>query len=90
MKEADLDEKMADHNLVEDSPAREILVERKPVRDNAGNPVEGLYNVWITLNNPKEYNAYTTDMIKEIIKGNYNLNVADRFIIHPFELRNQG
>ena len=67
MKEADPDEKMANHNLVEDSPAREILVERKPVRDNAGNPVEGLYNVWITLNNPKQYNSYTTAMVKEVI-----------------------
>jgi len=29
--------------------------------------VKGLDNVWITLNNPAELNAYTTDMVKEVI-----------------------
>lgn len=28
---------------------------------------EGLFNAWITLNNPKQYNAYTTQMIKDVI-----------------------
>jgi 6-oxo-cyclohex-1-ene-carbonyl-CoA hydrolase len=32
-----------------------------------GSPVDGLHNVWITLNNPSELNSYTTEMIKEII-----------------------
>ena len=27
----------------------------------------GLYNAWITLNNPKQYNSYTTDMCKALI-----------------------
>ncbi len=58
---------MKDHNLVEPIDAREILVERRPVKDRAGNPVRNLHNVWITLNNPAELNAYTTSMIKEII-----------------------
>jgi 6-oxo-cyclohex-1-ene-carbonyl-CoA hydrolase len=55
------------HNLVEAISSREILVERKPVRDMAGKPVEGLHNVWITLNNPSELNSYTTAMAKELI-----------------------
>jgi 6-oxo-cyclohex-1-ene-carbonyl-CoA hydrolase len=55
------------HNLVEASASQNILVERKPVRDRSGKPVEGLHNVWITLNNPKELNSYTTDMAKEVI-----------------------
>lgn len=58
---------MIDHNLVEAAPAREILVERKPARDRSGNEVEGLHNVWITLNNPSELNSYTTSMAKEVI-----------------------
>jgi 6-oxo-cyclohex-1-ene-carbonyl-CoA hydrolase len=61
------DFKLASHDLVEDPPAREIIVERRPVRDTAGDPVEGLHNVWITLNNPKQYNSYTTQMVKEVI-----------------------
>lgn len=58
---------MHDHNLVESFPKRFILVEQRPVKDRTGAPVQGLHNVWITLNNPCELNSYTTDMIKEII-----------------------
>jgi 6-oxo-cyclohex-1-ene-carbonyl-CoA hydrolase len=58
---------MKNHNLVEMLAPREILIERRPARDRAGKPVEGLHNVWITLNNPAELNSYTTGMIKEII-----------------------
>jgi 6-oxo-cyclohex-1-ene-carbonyl-CoA hydrolase len=29
--------------------------------------VEGLHNVWITLDNPKELNSYTTETVKEVI-----------------------
>ena len=55
------------HNLVETFPTRDILVEHRPVRDRAGQHVAGLHNIWITLNNPAELNAYTTDMIKGVI-----------------------
>ena len=58
---------MKDHNLVEQFAPREILLEEKPVLDRQGQAVSGLHNVWITLNNPAEMNAYTTEMIKEII-----------------------
>ena len=58
---------MNNHNLVESLSPREILVERRPIRDRAGKPVEGLHNVWIILNNPGELNSYTTSMAKEII-----------------------
>src|SRR5208337_5481141 len=56
-----------DHNLVESFPTCSILVEQRAVKDHVGAPVAGLHNVWITLNNPSELNAYTTDMVKEII-----------------------
>src|SRR5690349_693026 len=59
--------KVKNHNLVESSSPQEILVEKKPARDRSGKPVEGLHNVWITLNNPGELNSYTTSMAKEII-----------------------
>ncbi|MBI4462777.1 MAG: enoyl-CoA hydratase/isomerase family protein, partial [Acidobacteria bacterium] len=55
------------HDLLESFSPRHILVESRPVRERSGAAAEGLHNVWITLNNPKELNAYTTDMIKEII-----------------------
>ena len=58
---------MKNHNLVEHFNPREIILERRPVRDDAGRAAEGLHNVWIALNNPAEMNAYTTNMIKEVI-----------------------
>ncbi|MEE9561940.1 MAG: 6-oxocyclohex-1-ene-1-carbonyl-CoA hydratase [Thermoanaerobaculia bacterium] len=44
-----------------------MLYEHRPVVDRSGEPVEGLHNVWITLDNPKELNSYTTDTVKEVI-----------------------
>ena len=58
---------MHNHDLVESFSARSIVVEERPVKDRDGNPVSGLHNLWIALNNPSEMNAYTTDMVKEII-----------------------
>ena len=58
---------MKNHNLVESFSPREILVERKPARDRSGKSVDGLHNLWITLNNPNELNSYTTSMAKELI-----------------------
>ena len=58
---------MKDHNLVEPLSPSEILLERRPARDRDGTNVSGLHNVWITLNNPRELNSYTTTSIKEVI-----------------------
>ena len=45
------------------------VYEKKPVLDKKGEPVEGLYTAWITLNNPRQYNSYTTEMVKGVIAG---------------------
>jgi 6-oxo-cyclohex-1-ene-carbonyl-CoA hydrolase len=58
---------MKDHNLVEGFAARELAVSKRAVLDHRGVPVDGLHNVWITLNNPRELNSYTTTMLKELI-----------------------
>jgi 6-oxo-cyclohex-1-ene-carbonyl-CoA hydrolase len=58
---------MKNHNLVEAISPQSILVERRPARDRSGHDVKGLHNLWITLNNPKELNSYTTEMLKELI-----------------------
>ncbi len=59
------------HDLVADeiraTVSDKVLYEKRPARDADGREVEGLYNVWITLNNPKQYNSYTTDMVKAVI-----------------------
>ena len=58
---------LVSHDLVEKDSFEGILYERRPVLDREGNPVEGLCNVWIMLNNPKQFNSYTTDMVKEVV-----------------------
>ncbi|NOZ85072.1 MAG: 6-oxocyclohex-1-ene-1-carbonyl-CoA hydratase [Deltaproteobacteria bacterium] len=58
---------LKDHNLVEYNDYKEILYEERPCLDRSGNPVEGLHNVWIVLNNEKQFNSYTTNMVKEVI-----------------------
>lgn len=58
---------LKNHDLVENYEYTDILVEKKPLEDGNGNITEGLYNYWIYLNNPKQYNSYTTQAVKEII-----------------------
>lgn len=54
------------HNIAENS-YREIIFEKRPCLDRGGTPVNELYNAWIIINNPKQYNSYTTAAVKEII-----------------------
>jgi len=54
------------HNLVE-VEFKEIIYELRPCLDSSGQPVKGLHNAWIMLNNPKQYNSYTTNAVKEVI-----------------------
>ncbi len=44
-----------------------VTYELKPCRDKANKPIDGLYNAWITLDNPDQLNSYTTDMVKGVI-----------------------
>jgi len=55
------------HTLVPDGNFTRIGYELRPARDAAGQPVEGLFNAWIVLDNPSQLNSYTTDMVKEVI-----------------------
>ena len=60
-------EELNDHNLVPQQVVEGVLYEKKPARTAAGEVVDKLYNAWITLDNPKQYNSYTTDMVKGLI-----------------------
>jgi 6-oxo-cyclohex-1-ene-carbonyl-CoA hydrolase len=44
-----------------------VRYERRPARKPDGSEVPGLYNAWIWLDNPGQYNSYTTDMVKGVI-----------------------
>ncbi len=56
------------------------VYEKKPVKDPDGNEIEGLYTAWITLNNPRQYNSYTTEMAKGVIAGFANAGL-DRSVV---------
>jgi len=57
-----------------------VVYEKKPILDPKGNPVEGVYSAWIWLNNPAQYNSYTTEMVKGVISGMTNAS-ADRSVV---------
>ncbi|CUW39357.1 putative 6-oxocyclohex-1-ene-1-carbonyl-CoA hydrolase [Magnetospirillum sp. XM-1] len=56
-----------DHNLVPEQIVPGIIVEKKPARTPDGKIAEGLYNYWITFDNQKQFNSYTTEMVKGAI-----------------------
>jgi 6-oxo-cyclohex-1-ene-carbonyl-CoA hydrolase len=62
---------MKDHNLVAEHAralaSKGVRYEKRPVKGADGEPVAGLYNAWITLDNPTQFNSYTTDMVKAVI-----------------------
>ncbi|HWR34165.1 MAG TPA: 6-oxocyclohex-1-ene-1-carbonyl-CoA hydratase [Chitinophagaceae bacterium] len=59
-------QELKDHNIV-NAAYKEIIFEKRPCLNNDGTVIKNLYNAWIILNNPKQYNSYTTGAVKEII-----------------------
>ncbi|MCK6447717.1 MAG: 6-oxocyclohex-1-ene-1-carbonyl-CoA hydratase [Planctomycetes bacterium] len=51
----------------EDATFKGVRYEKKALKDRAGKTVDGLYSVWITLDNPGQLNSYTTEMIQGVI-----------------------
>ncbi len=58
---------LIDHNLVDLALDAGVLYEKKPAKTPDGKEVPGLFNAWITLNNPGQFNSYTTEMVKSVI-----------------------
>ena len=56
------------------------IYELRPVVDNKGNEVDTLKTAWITLNNPRQYNSYTTEMVKGVIAGFHRASM-DRSVV---------
>ncbi len=55
------------HTLIDDHQYREIHYDLRPALDPRCRPVDGLFNAWISLDNPAQLNSYTTDTVKEVI-----------------------
>jgi 6-oxo-cyclohex-1-ene-carbonyl-CoA hydrolase len=62
-----------------DSPPCTVY-ERRPLTDPEGTVIDGLYIAWVTLNNPRQYNSYTTDMVKGVIAAFTNASL-DRSVV---------
>lgn len=54
--------------------------EKRPILDASGKEIKGLYSAWIILNNPAQYNSYTTKMVKGVIAGFQNASL-DRSVV---------
>ena len=58
---------LKDHELVPGARFSAIKYEERPVRGRDGTPVDGLHQVWITLDNEAQLNSYTTAAVREVI-----------------------
>ena len=78
------DNELKDHQLIGDqwwgTEAPCTLYEKRPLVGPTGDVVDGLYVAWITLNNPKQYNSYTTSMVKGVIAG-FHAASGDRSVV---------
>jgi 6-oxo-cyclohex-1-ene-carbonyl-CoA hydrolase len=53
-----------DHNLVPGMDHPNIRVDKRPARRGDGRAARGLYNAWVTLDNPGQLNALSMEMMK--------------------------
>jgi 6-oxocyclohex-1-ene-carbonyl-CoA hydrolase len=60
------------------------VYELRPVLDDKRHEVEGLYTAWIILNNAKQYNSYTTTMVKGVIAGFQKASMDRRVVAVVF------
>jgi 6-oxo-cyclohex-1-ene-carbonyl-CoA hydrolase len=58
---------LVNYDLAPEVIVEGVTFEKRAARCPRGHALDGLYNVWITLDNPKQYNSYTTEMVKGVI-----------------------
>jgi 6-oxo-cyclohex-1-ene-carbonyl-CoA hydrolase len=80
------DDELKDHGVggerfwgTHDGPPCTVY-EKKPLTRADGTEADGLYVAWVTLNNPRQYNSYTTDMVKGVIAAFANASL-DRSVV---------
>lgn len=78
------DNDLKNHELFDDTYFRKdppgVIYELRQICDPEGNPAKGLNTAWITLNNPSQYNSYTTEMVKGVIAGFWQASI-DRSVV---------
>jgi len=58
---------LKNHDLVQMQEFKGVRYELRGATTPEGKPAEGIHNAWIWLDNPKQFNSYTTDMVKSVI-----------------------
>ncbi len=78
------DNESKDHTLFGDehygSEAPSTSYEKRPLIGADGKVVDGLFTAWVTLNNPGQFNSYTTEMAKGVTAG-FNAASGDRSVV---------
>jgi 6-oxo-cyclohex-1-ene-carbonyl-CoA hydrolase len=78
------DNMIKDHDLWSDewfgTAPPSIIYQLRPVRDPQNQIVAGLNTAWVALNNPTQYNSYTTQMVKGVIAGFHKASM-DRSVV---------
>jgi 6-oxo-cyclohex-1-ene-carbonyl-CoA hydrolase len=78
------DNKLKNHFLIGEehwgTEAPCTVYEKKPIVDPQGKTVEDLYYAVVRLNNPAQFNSYTTEMVKGVIAG-FSAASADRSVV---------
>jgi len=69
-----------DEHFGGDADAPCTVYTKTPLLDPQGQPVDGLYVATIRLNNPQQFNSYTTEMVKGVIAG-FNNASLDRSVV---------
>jgi 6-oxo-cyclohex-1-ene-carbonyl-CoA hydrolase len=67
-----------DEHFSDEAPG--VKYELRPITDPAGKVVDGLFSAWVILNNPAQFNSYTTGMVKGVIAG-MNRASMDRRVV---------
>lgn len=67
---------LINHCLSSDKIADGVKYELRQATAPDGSVAEGLFNAWIILDNPKQFNSYTTDMVKGITHAFRNASMA--------------
>jgi len=79
---------LKDHDLWGDEflggSAPTVQYELKPIVGPKGEKAEGLTTAWITLDNPDQFNSYTTKMVKGVISGFHRASMDRRVVAVVF------
>lgn len=79
---------LKDHDLWGDEflngDAPTIHYELKPILQPDGTAVEGIFSAWVVLDNPRQYNSYTTEMVKGVISAFHRASMDRRVVAVVF------